>query len=84
MNHSLYTLDRATHLKTVLVAALTVAIVLIVGESARFDRTASTMPAPLTAQPLLQPTPQPLWRSTPVRRPLMPAAKPQSARRAVV
>lgn len=84
MNTSLYTLDRATHLKVVLVAAVTVATVLVVGESARLDRTASTMPAPLTAQPLLQPTPQPLWPSTPIRRPLMPAAKPQASRRAAV
>lgn len=80
MNSSLYSLDRATHLKIVLVAAITAAIVLVVGESARLDHTASAAPAPLAAQPLLQPTPQPFWRAAPTRRPLMPAAKPESSR----
>lgn len=80
MNSSLPTLDRATHLKIVLVAAITVAVVLTVGENARPDRTASMAPVAPTVQLLLQPTPQPSWRVTPTRRPLMPAAKPVTAR----
>ena len=84
MNSSLYTLDRATHLKIVLVAAITAAAVLTVGETARLDGRMATAPASLTAQPLLQPTPRPFWRITPTRRPLMPAARPAAARPAIV
>jgi hypothetical protein len=74
MNSSLFTLDRATHLKILMVAAITAVVVLMVGENARLDRTAFAAPAPVAGQPLLQPRPQPVWRATPTRLPLMPAA----------
>ena len=46
MNYSLYNLDRATHLKIVVVAAITAALVLIIGESAQLDRNAPVAAAP--------------------------------------
>jgi hypothetical protein len=76
MNSSLYNSDRATHLKIVVVAAITAAVVLIVGENARLDRTASAASAPFAAQPLL--SSQPVWRPAPNRPPLTPAANPVS------
>jgi len=70
--------DPTTHLKIVTVAVLAAATVLLVGESGQLDRIASAASAPV-ATPLLQPTPQPLWRALPSRKLLMPAAIPQKS-----
>jgi len=83
MNSSLYRLDRATYLKSIAVAGVMAAAVLIIGQSARLDHAASAAPVPLVAQPLLQPSPQPFWRAAPSRRPLMPAAKPEASKHAM-
>jgi len=76
MNASIYSLDRATHFKIVLVAAVMVAAVTLVGKTAQFDRiAASAAPTQTVAQPLLRPTPQPFWRTAPSRTPLTPSAR---------
>lgn len=83
MKSSFSGFDATTHLKIVTVAALTAATVLLVGETAQLDRIASADAAPVAAQPLLQPTPQPFWRALPSRKPLMPAAKSQKSSRQI-
>lgn len=51
MNSSLYSLDRATHLKIVIIAAMAAAIVFAVGESARLHRQTPTVSAPAVSAP---------------------------------
>ena len=78
MNSSLYNLDRATHVKIVMVAAITATVVMIVGEAGQLDRSASAAPGAAADQRLMQRRPQPFWRAAPSRSPLMPAAKPET------
>jgi len=72
MNASFHTLDRATHVKILLTAAVIVVAVMIV--SAQLSRAASAVPTPAAAQ-TLHPTPRPFWRATPSRSLLMPTAE---------
>jgi len=74
MKTSFHSFDRVTHMKIVTVAALAVVAVMLVGQSAQLDRIASAVPAATAAQPVLHPTPQPIWREVPARSPLLPAA----------
>jgi len=73
MNASFHTLDRATHVKILLTAAVIVVAVMIV--SAQLSHAASAVPTPAAAQTLLHPTPRPFWRATPSRSLLMPTAQ---------
>jgi len=50
MNSSIYGLDRTTHFKIVAVAALTAAIFLVVGKSARLDPARPPVSTPATFQ----------------------------------
>lgn len=58
MNSSLYTLDRATHLKIILVAVITAAVVLIIGESAQVGR---SMPTTATRAAIAMPAADATW-----------------------
>lgn len=74
MKAPFHNFDPATHLKILMVAAVTVAAVIIVGNSAQLGQIASAAPTVGTVQPILHPTPQPIWREVPARSPLTPSA----------
>lgn len=66
MNASFYFLDRATHIKIVLLAAVFAGVVVAVGEAARPGRAAGA--AALTATTPVQPAQSAKALSTPVAR----------------
>jgi len=73
MNASFHTLDRTTHVKILLTAAVIVVAVMIV--SAQLNRAASAALTPAAAQTLMHPTPRPFWRAAPSRSLLTPTSE---------
>ena len=66
-------------MKVAIVAAIIAATAWSADARAPRARVAFATPTPVTAQPLLQPTPQPQWRMAPMRRLLTPTAQVQKS-----